>query len=43
VLVLLTPLGPAPVHVTAALLAVLVAITVTLGRRTPDLLDPSFE
>jgi low temperature requirement protein LtrA len=39
VLVLLTPLGPAPVHVTAGLLVVLVAITVRLGRRTPDRLD----
>jgi low temperature requirement protein LtrA len=36
VLVLATPLGPAPVHVTAVLLAVLVAITITIGRRTPD-------
>jgi uncharacterized membrane protein YfcA len=36
VLVLLTPLGPAPVHVLAGLLAVLVAITVALGRRVPD-------
>jgi hypothetical protein len=36
VLVLLTPLGPAPVHVTAVLLAVLVAITISLGRRVPD-------
>src|SRR4029453_2022408 len=36
VLVLATPPGPAPVHVTAVLLAVLVAITVTIGRRAPD-------
>ena len=36
VLVLVTPFGPAPVHVTAALLAVLVAVTVSLGRRVPD-------
>ncbi len=36
VLVLLTPLGPAPVHVTAVLLAVLVVITISLGRRVPD-------
>jgi low temperature requirement protein LtrA len=36
VLVLLTPLGPAPVHVLAGLLVVLVAITVALGRRVPD-------
>ena len=43
VLVLLTPLGPAPVHVTAALLVVLVAITVALGRRAPDLVDESFD
>jgi low temperature requirement protein LtrA len=34
-LTLLAPLGPAPVHVVAGLLAVLVGITVTLGRRTP--------
>jgi low temperature requirement protein LtrA len=36
VLTLLTPFGPAPVHVIAGLLVVLVAITVTLGRRVPD-------
>jgi low temperature requirement protein LtrA len=35
-LTLLAPLGPAPVHVIAGLLVALVAITVTLGRRTPD-------
>ena len=39
VTILLTPLGPAPLHVTAALLAVLVAVTVTLGRRVPDPLE----
>jgi low temperature requirement protein LtrA len=32
-LTLLAPLGPAPVHVVAGLLAVLVGITVTVGRR----------
>jgi low temperature requirement protein LtrA len=32
-LTLLAPLGPAPVHVVAGLLAVLVGITVTMGRR----------
>jgi len=36
VLVLATPLGPAPVHVTAVLLTALVVITMTVGRRTPD-------
>ena len=36
VLVLLTPLGPVPIHVTAVLLAALVAVTVSLGRRVPD-------
>jgi low temperature requirement protein LtrA len=35
-LTLLTPLGPAPPGVIAGLLVVLVAITVTLGRRVPD-------
>jgi low temperature requirement protein LtrA len=35
-LTLLTPLGPAPLAMIAALLVVLVAITVTLGRRVPD-------
>jgi hypothetical protein len=39
VLVLLTPLGPAPVHVVAGLLVALVAITVAVGRRVPDALD----
>jgi low temperature requirement protein LtrA len=39
VLVLLTPLGPAPVHVMAALLVSLVTITVALGRRVPDAID----
>ena len=39
VLVLLTPLGPAPVHVTAALLAALTAITMSVGRRAPDRLS----
>ncbi len=36
VVVLLAPLGPAPVHVVAGVLVVLVALSVTLGRRTPD-------
>jgi low temperature requirement protein LtrA len=36
VLVLLAPLGPAPVHVVAGVLVVLVALSVTLGRRTAD-------
>jgi low temperature requirement protein LtrA len=36
VLVLLTPFGPAPVHVIAGLLVVLVALTVMVGRRVPD-------
>ena len=35
-LTLLTPFGPAPPHVIAGLLVVLVAITVTVGRRVPD-------
>jgi low temperature requirement protein LtrA len=35
-LTLLTPLGPVPLAMIAALLVVLVAITVTLGRRVPD-------
>jgi low temperature requirement protein LtrA len=35
-LTLLTPFGPAPAHVIAGLLVVLVAITVTVGRRVPD-------
>jgi low temperature requirement protein LtrA len=35
-LVLLTPFGPAPPQAIAGLLVVLVAITVTLGRRVPD-------
>jgi low temperature requirement protein LtrA len=35
VLTLLAPFAPAPVHVIAVLLVVLVAITVTLGRRLP--------
>jgi low temperature requirement protein LtrA len=39
VAILLTPFGPAPLHVTAVLLAVLVAVTVTLGRRVPDPLE----
>ena len=39
VLVLLAPLGPAPVHVIAGLLVVLVAIAVVVGRRVPDALD----
>jgi len=36
VLTLLTPFGPVPLAMIAALLVVLVAITVTLGRRVPD-------
>jgi low temperature requirement protein LtrA len=36
VLTLLAPFGPAPLAVIAGLLVVLVAITVTLGRRVPD-------
>ncbi|GAA0482488.1 membrane protein [Paractinoplanes deccanensis] len=36
VLCLLTPLVPGPVEVLAVLLVVLVAITMTLGRRVPD-------
>jgi low temperature requirement protein LtrA len=36
VLVLLTPFGPAPVHVIAGLLVLLVTIMVTAGRRVPD-------
>jgi low temperature requirement protein LtrA len=36
VLVLLTPFGPAPVHVIAGLLVALVALTVMVGRRVPD-------
>jgi low temperature requirement protein LtrA len=39
VLILLAPLGPAPVHVVAGLLVVLVALAMTLGRRTPDPLE----
>jgi low temperature requirement protein LtrA len=39
VLILLTPFGPAPVQVIAVLLAALVAITLTVGRRVPDPLD----
>jgi low temperature requirement protein LtrA len=39
VLVLLTPFGPAPVHVVAGLLVVLVVVTVALGRRVPDRID----
>jgi low temperature requirement protein LtrA len=35
-LTLLTPLGPAPVHVTAVLVVILVAVTITAGRRVPD-------
>jgi low temperature requirement protein LtrA len=37
--VLLTPLGPAPVQVTAVMLVALVASTVALGRRVPDPID----
>jgi low temperature requirement protein LtrA len=36
VLVLLAPWGPAPIHVVAGLLVVLVTLTVTLGRRVQD-------
>ncbi len=36
VLVLLAPLVPAPIHVVAGVLVVLVALSVTLGRRAPD-------
>jgi low temperature requirement protein LtrA len=36
VLLLLAPLGPEPIKVMAAILVVLVAISVTLGRRVPD-------
>jgi low temperature requirement protein LtrA len=39
VLMLLTPFGPAPVHVIAGLLVALVALTVVLGRRVPDRLE----
>jgi low temperature requirement protein LtrA len=35
-LILLTPTGPAPVQVVAALLVFLVAITSAIGRRVPD-------
>jgi len=35
-LTLLAPFGPAPVHVIAGLLVVLVTITVSVGRRVPD-------
>jgi hypothetical protein len=38
-LTLVAPFGPAPVHVIAGLLMVLVAITVRLGRRVPDRID----
>jgi len=38
-LTLVAPFGPAPVHVIAGLLVVLVAITVGLGRRVPDRID----
>jgi low temperature requirement protein LtrA len=38
-LILLVPFGPAPVYAIAGLLVVLVAITVTLGRRVPDRID----
>jgi low temperature requirement protein LtrA len=33
ILILLTPLGPAPVHVTAVLAVALVALTMTVGRK----------
>jgi low temperature requirement protein LtrA len=36
VLILLTPFGPAPVQLIAGVLVVLLAITLTLGRRVPD-------
>jgi low temperature requirement protein LtrA len=35
-LILLAPLGPAPIQVIAGILVVLVALSVTLGRRVPD-------
>jgi low temperature requirement protein LtrA len=38
-LTLVAPFGPAPVHVIAGLLVVLVAITVGVGRRVPDRID----
>ena len=38
-LTLLTPVGPAPLQMTAVLLGILVAVTVTLGRRVPDPLE----
>ena len=38
-LTLLTPFGPLPLPAIAGLLAVLVAITVEVGRRSPDLLE----
>jgi hypothetical protein len=40
VLVLLAPFGPVPFHVIAVLLVILIALTVTLGRRVPDRLEP---
>jgi low temperature requirement protein LtrA len=40
VLTLLAPFGPHPVPVVAALLVVLVAITITVGRRVPDPVRP---
>jgi low temperature requirement protein LtrA len=39
VLILLAPFGPAPVQVIAVVLAVLLATTLTLGRRVPDRLS----
>jgi low temperature requirement protein LtrA len=39
VLILLTPFGSAPVQAVAVLLAALVAVTLTLGRRVPDPFD----
>jgi hypothetical protein len=35
-LILLAPLGAEPIKVIAGILVVLVAISVTLGRRVPD-------
>jgi low temperature requirement protein LtrA len=43
VLVLLAPLGPAPVHVVAGLLVLLVVLSITLGRRTPDPIDAEID
>jgi low temperature requirement protein LtrA len=42
-LTLAAPFSPAPVHVIAGLLVVLVAITVAVGRRVPDRIDSGHE